>query len=118
MATELWAIVVTIAATIIGAFGAVFLKKGSQDFNLNPIKQLKNTKLLLGIFLYGLSTIIFIPLLRYGDLSILYPAVSTSYVFVSILSVKMLNEKMNKLKWIGIALILLGVIFISFASAS
>ncbi len=116
MATPLWAIAVCIGGTVVGSFGAIYLKKGSPKFNLNPFQQIKNKELILGCFLYGLATLIFIPTLKYGELSVLYPAVSTSYVFISILSVILLKEKMNTLKWTGIALIMLGVVFIGLAS--
>jgi len=58
----------------------------------------------------------FIPALKGGDLSILYPFVSVTYVWVALLSVRFLGEKMNKFKWIGIAMIILGVSFIGIGS--
>ena len=66
--------------------------------------------------LFVIGTMLFIPALRGGDLSILYPFVSLSYIWVALLSVRFLGEKMNKYKWIGIALIILGVSFIGIGS--
>ena len=68
-----------------------------------------NYHLMLGLFFYGISTIIFIPALKGGHLSLLYPLVSVSYIFVSFLSQWILKEKMNKYKWSGIVLIILGI---------
>jgi len=59
---------------------------------------------------------IFIPALRGGDLSVLYPFVSLSYIWVMLLSIKMLGEKMTKLKWLGILLIISGVSLIGLGS--
>jgi len=69
-----------------------------------------------GIALYAVGTALFIPALKGGDLSILYPFVSVTYVWVALLSVKYLGEKMNKYKWAGITLIILGVTFIGIGS--
>lgn len=117
MATQLWAIGLVLIGTFVGAFGPILLKRGSSSFNLSIRALLKNYNVLVGLFLYCLSSIIFIPALRGGDLSILYPFVSVGYIWVSILSVKFLNEKMNVFKWLGIGLIIVGVSIIGLASS-
>lgn len=114
MTTQLWAIGLVVLATLIGALGPVFLKQGSASFSLNPRKLIKNYKLIAGLGLYCLSTVLFVPALKGGELSVLYPIVSLAYVWTSLLSVKILGEKMTALKWMGIALIILGVSFIGF----
>lgn len=112
MATQLWAIGLVISATLVGAFGPILLKKASEK-KLSSIKSLStNYHLFGGIALYALGTLLFIPALKGGDLSVLYPFVALAYVWVSLLSVRFLGEKMNRLKWLGIALIILGVSFI------
>lgn len=116
MATELWAMGLVILGTLIGAFGPILLKKGSNKFNRNIFKQFTNYYMILGFLLYGISTIIFIPALRGGELSVLYPLVALAYVWVCLLSIKFLNEKMNVLKWIGILLIIFGASFIGLGS--
>ena len=116
MATQLWAIALVISATLIGAFGPILLKKASAK-KLSKISSLAtNYHLFGGVSLYAIGTLIFIPALKGGDLSVLYPLVSVNYIWVSLLSVKFLGEKMNKLKWIGIALIIIGVSFIGLGS--
>ncbi|MDP6547623.1 MAG: EamA family transporter [Candidatus Woesearchaeota archaeon] len=116
MPAELWAIGLVVLATLIGAFGPILLKKASAK-KLSKISSLiRNYHLFGGIFLYALGTVLFIPALKGGDLSILYPFVALAYVWVSLLSVKFLGEKMNSMKWIGILLIILGVSFIGFGS--
>ena len=116
MPAELWAIGLVLLASLVGAFGPILLKKGSSG-KLSSISSLmKNYHLLGGVGLYAIGTILFIPALRGGDLSILYPFVALTYVWVSLLSVKFLGEKMNMVKWIGIALIIAGVTFIGIGS--
>jgi len=116
MTTQLWAIGLVISATFIGAFGPILLKKASAQ-RLSKLSSLAtNYHLFGGVALYGIGTVLFIPALKGGDLSVLYPFVSLSYIWVSLLSVKFLGERMNKFKWMGIALIIIGVSFIGVGS--
>ena len=116
MATQLWAIGLVVSATLVGAFGPILLKKASAK-RLSKLSSLAtNYHLFGGVALYAIGTLLFIPALKGGDLSVLYPFVSLSYIWVSLLSVKFLGEKMNKFKWIGIALIIVGVSFIGLGS--
>lgn len=50
------------------------------------------------------------------DLSVAVPIASFSYVLVPIASVMFLHEKMNLLRWMGIAFILAGVIVVSLSA--
>jgi len=116
MATQLWSIVLVILATLVGAFGPILLKKASAK-RLSKISSLTtNYPLFGGVTLYAIGTILFIPALKGGDLSVLYPFVALTYIWVSLLSVKFLGEKMNKFKWSGIALIIIGVSLIGIGS--
>lgn len=112
---ELWRIGLVILGTIIGAFGALLLKMGSQNFTLNIKKLITNYKLFFGLVLYAISTIPFIIAIKNSQLSLLYPIVSASYIWVALLSIKFLKEKMNKFKWLGIFIIIIGIIVITLA---
>ena len=85
MTTSIFSIVAILIACVIGAFGALYLKKGAGDFSFNLKKLIKNKNLIKGFFFYAVSTVIFIPSLKYGDLSVLYPLVSTAYAWTIIL---------------------------------
>lgn len=116
MATQLWAIGLVVTATLVGAFGPILLKKASAK-RLSKLNSLMtNYHLFGGVALYAIGTLLFIPALKGGDLSVLYPFVALAYIWVSLLSVKFLGEKMNKFKWLGIALIITGVSLIGIGS--
>jgi drug/metabolite transporter (DMT)-like permease len=51
------------------------------------------------------------------DLSVAVPIASFSYILVPVVSVIFLREQISVLRWLGILLILLGVIFVSLSSA-
>ncbi len=109
-------IVLVLVASVIGAFGAVFLKKGSASLHRTLKGTILNYHLIFGGMFYGIATVLFIIALPHNDLTVLYPLVATTYVWVSLFSVKMLGEKMNKWKWYGIIAIMIGVTFIGLGS--
>src|SRR3989344_4259300 len=112
MTTPLWTIGAVIFGTMIGSFGALFLKKGSENLHREILKNffniIYNHYLMLGIFFFAIGTFIFIPALKYGELSVLYPFVAVVYIWTTFLSIKFLNERMNKYKWLGILFIIIG----------
>ena len=116
MATQLFAVGLVIFGTFVMSFGTILLKKGSSKQLLKISSLATNYSLMGGVALYGIGTMIFIPALKRGDLSVLYPFAALSYIWVSLLSVKFLGERMNKLKWLGIVLIIIGVAFIGIGS--
>jgi len=67
----------------------------------------------LGLSLVMSTFIIWSTILSKIDLSVAIPICSFSYIFVPLVSVIFLNEKINTLRWMGIFLILMGVIFVS-----
>ncbi len=113
---ELWSILTVVGATIIGAYGSLLFKKGSDSLSLEIKKLVTNYTIMTGFLLYGVSALIFMVALRGGELSVLYPFVATSYIWVCLLSGKYLNERMNKFKWVGVFLIIVGVSLIGMGS--
>lgn len=116
MATAMSSVALVILATVVGAFGPILLKKASAHKLSRVSALLNNYPLMGGVALYGVGTILFILALRNGELSVLYPLVALTYVWVSFLSIRFLGEKMNLYKWLGVALIILGVSFIGLGS--
>ena len=112
METQLWAIGLVLLACFLGSFGPIMLKKASGKISFKIRDIIKNYYLISGFLFYGIGTILFVPALKGGELSVLYPLVAITYVWVSLWSVKFLKEKMNKKKWIGVMLVIIGVVFI------
>jgi len=109
MKTELWAVAVILGASVIGSFGSVYLKKGSNKLEFSLGKLARNFELFWGLALFVLSSVFFIIGLKGGELSVLYPMVSVGYIWITLLSMKMLGEGMNKYKAAGIFFIVIGV---------
>ena len=116
MTTPLWSIGLVLFASCIGSYGAVMLKKVSEHIRECIKQPIKHPQLVIALFFYGIGTVLFIIALKGGELSILYPLVATTYIWTSLLSIKVLKEKMNFYKWLGIAVIIFGVTLIGFGS--
>ncbi|MGM5488838.1 MAG: EamA family transporter [Nanobdellota archaeon] len=98
---------------LLGATGQLFFKLASQSLEFELISLITNWKLFLGLFFYGIATILFVFALKHGNLSLLYPVIATSYIWVAVFSTVFLNESFPPLKWVGILLIIVGVGVIS-----
>jgi drug/metabolite transporter (DMT)-like permease len=96
-------------STLLCAVAQILFKKGSAHFLLDPIAILTNVPLIVGLILYGGFTLSMVLALRQGELSMLYPIISLSYVWVTLLSYTILGEKPNLYKNIGITVIVIGV---------
>ena len=98
-------------ASIIGAFGAVYLKLGANEFNGSLIR-INIKKIFVGVSLYGLASLIALIVLKNENVSVIYPLSAMSYIWVAILSRKYFKENINIYQWLGILFILFGVIFL------
>ena len=100
-----------VAFTILSAAAQVCLKFGTIYLKQHPslIGVLTDIPLIGGMALYGIGAALMVVALRHGELSVLYPLISLSYVWVAILSVVVFDEAMNPYKIGGICAIMAGV---------
>ncbi len=110
MNNNIKAIILALVCTAIVSVAQLFLKSGSEHFALS-FNQIYNYPLLIGVGLYAIGSVIFIHAFRLGELSVVYPVMASSYVIVTLLSVYFLAETIIPQKWVGLALITVGVIF-------
>ena len=95
METKIWAIGLAALCALIGSSGQLLFKLGSSSVTLSLGSWVTNVKVITGMMLYGVSAILFIFALKYGSLSVLYPVIATSYVWVALLSNKVLGEPLS-----------------------
>lgn len=101
--------------TFIGAAAQVLFKSGvatlphTNGWLPALLAMALNVRLLVGYTLYGLSAVLLVLALRHGELSLLYPVIALTYVWVSILSVLVFHEEMSPSRVAGIAIIVCGV---------
>lgn len=114
--TTKFSIFLMVIVTFIFTIGNSMLKKAADNFSWDIFGSIFNIYLIGGLFLVLIGGILFIIALKYGELSVLYPFVATTYVWVTLFSKWFLKEEINSWKWVGIAIILIGVSFIGLGS--
>lgn len=112
MQPKVLAILMVLGCSVLAAIGQIFLKIGSSSVNSSLLSWLTNTRLILGIGLYAVSTIIFVLALKLADVSILYPVIAASYIWVAILASIFLGESFSAMRWVGLVLIIGGIVLV------
>lgn len=107
--------------TMFGAAAQIFMKKGV-DPNVKGLlptllRIFTNANLFTGMALYGVAAILLILALRRGQLSLLYPVIALTFVWVAILSVLIFHETMSPMRVAGISTVVFGVGLLGFSSA-
>lgn len=110
-----------LAAVMVGAsVGDTFLSKGMKE--VGPVSlhhlftllvALKNPWVVGGIFFLILFFASYLTALSWADLTFVLPATGFGYVIVALLSKFWLHETLSPARWFGIALITLGVGFVT-----
>ena len=110
--TPISSVLLVLSGSVIGSFGAVFLKLGAEPMK-KGLKYIFNLKLLVGILLFVGSSIPFLIGIRHGELSVLYPMVSAGYVCTMFWSKLFFGEPINRGKIIALFLIVAGIVCIN-----
>jgi multidrug transporter EmrE-like cation transporter len=100
-----------LGASLIGSFGAVFLKLGAAHLN-RGFRYILNWHLGFGVLLFLGSSIPFLMGLRNGELSVLYPMASLGYVWTLFWSRLFFQEPITRAKLGALGMILAGIICI------
>lgn len=112
-----------ILSLLLGVIGQLFLKQGASRLELNVsgptaitgwlCQFLCNPYLLMGLSSYGLSSLFWIIVLKEQDLSFVYPLIASNYILVVLLAKVIHHETVSPTRWLGAAIIALGVVVIS-----
>lgn len=103
-------------ASVVGSFGAVFLKMGAMRLNKNLLSFV-NSRLIIGVALYLLSSVIYALGIKGGQLSVLYPMVALGYIWTLLWAKLFFQEPLTRYKIAGLGLILVGVFFVGLGSS-
>jgi drug/metabolite transporter (DMT)-like permease len=99
--------------TVLGAGAQILMKKGV-DPNVHGmiptvVRIFTNLDMFVGYSLYGMSAVSLVLALRRGQLSLLYPVIALTFVWVAILSVIVFHEELSPVRIAGITTVVLGV---------
>jgi len=102
---------------ILAAVGQLILKIGMNKLgNFNLIKIFTHPTVILGLFFYGASLILWLLVLSKEKLSFVYPLVAFSYVVTVFLSKVVLHEQVPLLRWVGLGVIVMGILLVAKSS--
>ena len=115
MRSEVWAVGLVVLSSIVSAGGAFFLKVGADrsKFHLRSLRV--DPRVVIGISLYFVGSVLYILALRGGELSVLYPIAALVYVWSTALAKWRLNERINLHKILGLMFLLGGITLITLA---
>ena len=112
------ALILVFFCTLIGAVSQILIKTGATHLAHHVAHpsllsaatgMFTDPWLFSGYALYGVSAVLMVLALRDGELSLLYPVIALTYVWVSLLSFVIFHESLGAFKLAGIALIVIGV---------
>jgi multidrug transporter EmrE-like cation transporter len=108
------AVLMVILCTVLGAVGQVLIKFGANALHQHGtiatlLAMAANVPLIAGYVLYGIMTVLFVFALKDGELSVLFPIISLTYVWVAGLSAWIFQDSLNWPKIAGIFTIVAGV---------
>jgi len=96
--------------TLFGAAAQILIKYGANGLATgSPLEMITSVPLVSGYALYGISTMLLVLALRDGELSILYPVIALTYVWVTLLSLHFFRERLNLYKLAGVTVVVAGV---------
>jgi multidrug transporter EmrE-like cation transporter len=97
--------------TLLGAAAQILMKTGANNLaHPGLIGMATNLPLMAGYSLYGMSTVLLVMALKDGELSLLYPVIALTYVWVTGLSFLIFHDTVNIFKLLGVAIIVAGVV--------
>jgi drug/metabolite transporter (DMT)-like permease len=113
-------VLLVVIFTVLSAAAQTFIKTGANRLinDLTLVAIVTDAPLIAGLALYGIGAVLMVLALRHGQLSILWPIISLSYVWVAVLSVVIFHESMNAMRIAGICVIMLGVAILGRGSAA
>ena len=110
-----------------GAFGGILMKIGATHMGIIHInsfpdliaflfKLFTEPASLAGVVLYFLSAVVWSYLLTKLDISFVQPILALTYVVTPILAILILGEHVTLMRWVGIAVIIIGVVIVARSS--
>lgn len=105
-----------VLSVILGAIGQIAFKYGVMALgtaNAAGIFRYINLPLFLGSCSYGISTVIYLYVLRIAELSYAYPMISMGYALVVVASHFIFNEPISAMRILGVIIILTGIVVVS-----
>lgn len=117
-------IIIVLAAALCAAVGETFLSHGMRRIGqidwLKPsewvswfVQVWSNPDIIIGVVLLACFFFLYLVSLSQADLSFVMPLTSASFIFAAFLARFFLREDMSWLRWVGILIISVGIMFVA-----
>ena len=119
-------LLVLLIGLVFESTGVVLLKKGMNQ--IGDVKQISaaevarvvrsgatNANILLGVFFEALFFACLLILMSKSEISFLWPLTGLSFVFATFAAILFLDERVSAIRWIGVVLIVIGAVLISYS---
>ncbi len=110
MKNEALFIIVFLFSVFISSVSQILLKKSAGKVYESRIKEYLNPPVITAYFIFFVSTLLTMYAYRYVPLSLGPVLEATGYLWVSLLGMIFLKEKISPKKWIGLGIIIAGII--------
>ncbi len=107
---------------VLGVAAQLSLKTGVARIGVRRLRRLSlreffdrvvcNKPIIFGFIFYGVSVLLWLVVISELELSYAYPMVASGYFFVALFSKFLFHEKVSRTRWLGIAIIIFGVILV------
>jgi drug/metabolite transporter (DMT)-like permease len=115
--TKPWAILVVILCTAFTSSGSLFMKLGANNLSFSSFQGILDGYLVIvGLLFYFIGFILLTFSFRHGELSVLFPFISLSFIWVATLSYFVLREVVTGFEIAGISVIVCGVVLVGLSS--
>ena len=119
-----YAFLFAIASSLLGVTGQICLKMGMERIGTLDVSgvasgvqtafQVMTTPLVvMGLSCYAMGAVLWLIVLSKLDLSLAYPILALNFVLVPLFGWLLLGEHVPSLRWVGVAIIFVGVTVIS-----
>lgn len=111
------AIFLIIFCTLFTSTGQILWKLGLGKGNFHNFISLLNLPFILGFVSYGMGLLLMMLAFKRGEVSVLFPIIATSFVWVSLASPHFFpSDSMNIWKWSGVMVIVASVSVLGFGN--
>jgi drug/metabolite transporter (DMT)-like permease len=116
LTTPASSIALVLGGSVIGSVGAAMLKSGALLVGRHLSSLILNWRLVLGVVIYMISSVFFVKGISNGELSVLFPMVSLSYICSMVWARLFFHEELTSAKLGGVILILIGIVFLGLSN--
>ena len=104
-------VVILMTSTVCAALGQVLFKIGAR--NAQTLPEFLNRWILLGLFAYGIGTVLWIFVLARMPITVAYPFTALTFALVYLAGIFLFGEAITARTLVGVALVLGGLFLIT-----